>query len=336
STPVTKATTRCATSSRTPARPSAPPPRRRARHEEDAHARIAFRGDGHCARGGRAAATGSRASRVLRRVRCGAAGHAARHDHADGMDQSAHVDAHRGRERGRHEDRLDDRGRHAEHAAAPRLHARQREARHGDHGGRLPRKERGESRERPRPDPARRLAAVHGLARHGGAGRRRRGGRTVGAPVAFAGHHSGSLRTTTMNGSGAGLLRRLIARPSIPGLCIGTLFFAASLTPSLVPREFYVQGALAGVAIATGYALGVLGVSIWRYLELPLLRGRAKQIAALAAGIACAAVALFCLSRAAEWQNSIRALMELPPVDSAHPYLVVAIALPLAAVLVLL
>src|SRR5690606_22017687 len=32
----------------------------------------------------------------------------------------------------------------------------------------------------------------------------------------------------------------------------------------------------------------------------------------------------------------IRALMELPPVDSAHPYLVVAIALPLAAVLVLL
>ncbi len=139
-----------------------------------------------------------------------------------------------------------------------------------------------------------------------------------------------------MNGSGAGLLRRLIARPSIPGLCIGTLFFAASLTPSLVPREFYVQGALAGVAIATGYALGVLGVSIWRYLELPLLRGRAKQIAAIAAGIACAAVALFCLSRAAEWQNSIRALMELPPVDSAHPYLVVAIALPLAAVLVLL
>ena len=39
-------------------------------------------------------------------------------------------------------------------------------ARHRDHGGGLPREERREPRERPRPDSRRRLAAVHGVARH--------------------------------------------------------------------------------------------------------------------------------------------------------------------------
>src|SRR5690606_25154144 len=46
-------------------------------------------------------------------------------------------------------------------------------------------------------------------------------------------------------------------------------------------------------------------------------------------GGVCVAVALFVLYHAAEWQNSIRSLMGQGPVDSAHPYRVVAIALPI-------
>ncbi len=91
---------------------------------------------------------------------------AARHDHEDGVDQSALVAAHRRQKRRRHDDAVDDRRRDAEHAAAPRLHARGREERHRDHDHRLPRQERREPRQRPRPDSSRRLAPVHVVVRH--------------------------------------------------------------------------------------------------------------------------------------------------------------------------
>lgn len=44
------------------------------------------------------------------------------------------------------------------------------------------------------------------------------------------------------------------------GIALGTLFFAAALTPSLVPRTYMMQGILGGVAFGSGYGIGVL----WR------------------------------------------------------------------------
>ncbi len=38
------------------------------------------------------------------------------------------------------------------------------------------------------------------------------------------------------------------------GLVIAALFFSASVTPSLLPRPYYVQGLLSGFAIAIGTA----------------------------------------------------------------------------------
>ena len=58
------------------------------------------------------------------------------------------------------------------------------------------------------------------------------------------------------------------------GLLLGALFFAASLTPSLVPRTYLTQGVLSGVCFASGYGLGVLLWQIWSYLELPPPAGR--------------------------------------------------------------
>ena len=40
------------------------------------------------------------------------------------------------------------------------------------------------------------------------------------------------------------------------GLLLGALFFAASLTPSLIPRAYLLQGVLGGVCFAVGYASG--------------------------------------------------------------------------------
>jgi uncharacterized membrane protein len=110
------------------------------------------------------------------------------------------------------------------------------------------------------------------------------------------------------------------------GLLLGTLFFAASLTPTLIPRTYLTQGALGGGVFAIGYGLGVLWRWLWSYLELPTLKERNRRIANLGIAIVCAVVAAAFLWRSAEWQNSIRTLMGLDPVTSAHPFMVCAVA----------
>ncbi|MCT7377934.1 alpha/beta hydrolase [Chelativorans salis] len=120
---------------------------------------------------------------------------------------------------------------------------------------------------------------------------------------------------------------------STPGLLTATLFFAASLTPSLIPRTYVMQGVLSGVSLAAGYAIGVFGHWLWAYLELPEPRERIEAIIKLVATVICATIALVFLGRASEWQNSSRVLMEMEPVDSAHPFKVGAIAIAVFIVL---
>jgi uncharacterized membrane protein len=123
---------------------------------------------------------------------------------------------------------------------------------------------------------------------------------------------------------------------SSSGLLLGTLFFALSLTPSLLPRSFLTQGVLSGCSLAAGYGIGVFGRWLWAYTELPQAKGRLLRVAKLAAATGCAVVAVISLRLAARWQNSIRELMELEPVDTAHPLEVALIALTVFAVLVAL
>ncbi|MEX1257694.1 MAG: alpha/beta-hydrolase family protein [Gemmatimonadota bacterium] len=124
------------------------------------------------------------------------------------------------------------------------------------------------------------------------------------------------------------VLIRFTASLSAAGLLVGTLFFAASLTPSLLPRTYVMQGMLSGGSLAAGYGIGVFGRWLWSYLELPMPGRRTGRIALLVASLVCLAVALIFLRQAAEWQNSIRSLMGLDPVDSAHPFRVGGIAFP--------
>ena len=70
---------------------------------------------------------------------------------------------------------------------------------------------------------------------------------------------------------------------STGGLLLGTLFFAASLTPSLLPRTFLTQGVLSGCSLAGGYGIGVFGHWLWTYMELPQPKDRLLRIAKLAA-----------------------------------------------------
>ncbi|HEV2572754.1 MAG TPA: alpha/beta-hydrolase family protein [Beijerinckiaceae bacterium] len=114
---------------------------------------------------------------------------------------------------------------------------------------------------------------------------------------------------------------------AMTGLLLATLFFAASLTPTLIPRNYLTQGALSGVAAAAGYGLGFFLRWLWRYLELPEFNARTQYISKIIASVVCGVIGLAFLWQAAEWQNSIRRLMHLDPVDTAHPFEVGVIAL---------
>src|ERR1700760_2673097 len=111
------------------------------------------------------------------------------------------------------------------------------------------------------------------------------------------------------------------------GIVLGTLFFAASLTPTLVPRSYLTQGVLAGTCFAIGYTIGIFWRWLWRYLELPEPSARLRSIANAVVAAAGLGVAVTSLWRAAQWQNSVRAAMGMPPVETAHPFKVCATAL---------
>src|SRR5690606_33313216 len=100
---------------------------------------------------------------------------------------------------------------------------------------------------------------------------------------------------------------------SAGGLCLGTLFFLASLTPTLIPRTYLTQGALSGACFAAGYAIGVGLRWLWAYLELPEARERLLGLKAVVAAV-CAVAGFVFLWRSAEWQNSIRELMGMEPI----------------------
>ncbi len=114
---------------------------------------------------------------------------------------------------------------------------------------------------------------------------------------------------------------------SLIGMLLGTFFFAASLTPSLVPRPFLIQGVLSGACFAIGYGIGVFLFWLWNYLELPKPKGRISTIIKITAMAVTIITAMVFLWHATDGQNSIRNLMGLEKVESAHPFKTGLIAL---------
>lgn len=132
------------------------------------------------------------------------------------------------------------------------------------------------------------------------------------------------------------MLQRFLRSLSGGGLVLGTIFFAASLTPSLIPRTFVMQGALSGASFAVGYGIGVAWRWLWQYMGLPEPPHRHLGIIKIVATVLCAGVAVWFLWQASAWQNSIRALMGLEPVAGIRPVEICLIAIAAFLVLVLL
>ncbi|WP_299592987.1 alpha/beta-hydrolase family protein [uncultured Microbulbifer sp.] len=114
------------------------------------------------------------------------------------------------------------------------------------------------------------------------------------------------------------------------------IFFAISLTPSLIPREGVTQGIISGVALSAGYAVGVLIVWLWRFLELPVASAGTSRVLARIGGLICLLTALGFLWRATHWQNSLRALMGMEDVPGVRPFTIALVALALFIVFLLL
>ncbi|WP_010273200.1 alpha/beta hydrolase [Paenibacillus senegalensis] len=106
-------------------------------------------------------------------------------------------------------------------------------------------------------------------------------------------------------------LLRLRKRYSITGVWFAYLFFWASLTPSLMPRSWILQGVLSGVVIVAGYLLGRLISAVARKLvsrQLPQSWGLAAWIVI---GIGGMLLSIGQLYLRIEWQREAYTLMQM-------------------------
>lgn len=120
------------------------------------------------------------------------------------------------------------------------------------------------------------------------------------------------------------------------GSLFGALGFVAALTPSMIPRTEVVQGALAGIGFAVGYAAGTGIIATARLLELqpagaPIWKAIRKAVFGLAAG-----VSLCGLAELPGWQNSTRAAMLMAPLESFHTFYVALLAIAVAVAIIFL
>lgn len=132
------------------------------------------------------------------------------------------------------------------------------------------------------------------------------------------------------------LQHRFVRGLSLVGVLVGTVFFAVSLSPSLLPRPFAVQGILSGVSFAVGYGLGVAGLMLWNFLHLPVAGQRLAHILALAGGALCLLVALAFLWQWSSWQNAIREMMGMEEAVGLRPTIILPVAVGVFIVLLLL
>ncbi|MFC4377166.1 alpha/beta hydrolase [Nocardia halotolerans] len=126
----------------------------------------------------------------------------------------------------------------------------------------------------------------------------------------------GASTVATLRTRGAVIVRRVedIIDLNYAGLVLATLFFALSVTPSLVPRDWLFQGLISGINAAIGYGLGCVLEWVFRQwvrarIPIPSPSDRLRYALKAAALIVCALVAAVMLVQSARWQREITSLM---------------------------
>jgi uncharacterized membrane protein len=122
------------------------------------------------------------------------------------------------------------------------------------------------------------------------------------------------------------ILSHILGRFSFPCLLLGLVLFAASLTPSLIPRGPEVQGILGGLMTAVGYLVGQIALLLWRAADMPRLSGRPATVLTWIAAAVIVAAFLWVLGSSLTWQNELRAKMGMEPADALRLARIMAIA----------
>jgi uncharacterized membrane protein len=128
--------------------------------------------------------------------------------------------------------------------------------------------------------------------------------------------------------------RRYVARFSLAGLTGALLFYCLSLTPSLLPRAWFLQAVMSGITVVIGYAIGTFIGWLLRSL-IPWRPNRTVRLAARWT-LAAAAVVLIPLFGflGAQWQHDIRELVEAGQPSEATYILVVLVSVLIAAAII--
>ena len=122
-------------------------------------------------------------------------------------------------------------------------------------------------------------------------------------------------------------LALVFGRFSVPCLLLGLVFFAMSLTPSLIPRGPSVQGVLGGLLTAIGYLTGRCVALLWTAADLPRLTGRPAAVLTAIASVLVGALFLWVLASSLDWQNDLRLKMGLAPQEAWHLATLAGVAL---------
>jgi uncharacterized membrane protein len=127
----------------------------------------------------------------------------------------------------------------------------------------------------------------------------------------------------------------LFKRPSLIGIMVGMVLMALSLTPSLIPRSWTVQAAIAALSFLCGYGIGVGLNALWNYLQLPDIPERHQQRISRILLIGAALFLLYFVYRSLGWQNNVRATVGLEPANSIDPLRMLLLSVVLSALLLL-
>jgi uncharacterized membrane protein len=107
------------------------------------------------------------------------------------------------------------------------------------------------------------------------------------------------------------------------------VFYCLSLTPSLLPRAWFLQGVVSGITAAMGYALGAL-------VPRRFLRGRAHRIGWAAVLVAAPVAGTVFVLLGTRWQKDLRRRLGMPALDTSYTFRMVLISLVTFAVLLLI
>ncbi|MGK5533366.1 alpha/beta hydrolase [Streptomyces sp. URMC 129] len=121
--------------------------------------------------------------------------------------------------------------------------------------------------------------------------------------------------------------------PDLTAGLAATFFFWLSLTPSLVPRPWYYQGAIGGITAAIGYGLGALLSWLFRLLSPWLPSERVRARCWLAYLVLLPGTVAYLLGRSADMQRELRRLQGMPPTLTWHSLMIALISLAVLALL---